>query len=752
MLSKDTSSTSGDRDAETVSDVSATGRATHDQENGEDYEHSKPPAEVINSTTLSIAPKQSDTHVGSSEYPQSTQTDQKTNRGNAPENGSNEPMAYSAVSSNVNRESVGDLMTFSVTPATIAQMTQTSACKEDSQCVSSKQSKSSPADEDNSVGDLIQFSINPSLLGNAHNSNIEFGPVNSQQLGGKHLSTPELKRAANQSTAKYFPHHETPMTDQRSISAPSFQRQSSFPFLSKQPAALQSDHRKRDVHALPQTSDFANQFPDYKSRESELLKPNWEYFSERENSSRSLSTSPEGWTVLNAAGDEEATFTTRRQPDKSLKNSDPDMEKLNNTPAITLLRRVTNYDSVSSPTLSSTTVTNSSTVSPVDNLTNSSRDVTSPTACLNPRGLAHYHSSQSRDPVYIDPDDLVFCQSPYSQHQVGATLDSASLSRNEPRDYGVNDTVKDNHYIELEFDEHSSRPFSSKESVEPFVSRQDKSSTRRSDSDENKDEFCSQPITDDPLYAIPEKVKVKLAKSRLTNSYRKDTSSSSGEGSSGALTATSTVTSSGDNPNSRRTSGAEYLSLLLQERQNARQSSLANATPPSRNLSEVSTKVTHADRSLESSTPNFQPSVHQTTSGKDHLQLMQKSNEYKGDQSRVNSGHPPVHTSSQPIGGDPMYAVPMKRKQRNDLAQQNTPSSDSSSVPIGQDPLYAVPAKAHRKVQNSKPSEPDRTEVHKSTGQAVQRITSKAIIMYDIILPNCSPFCAHKHFYLRCEA
>ena len=117
---------------------------------------------------------------------------------------------------------------------------------------------------------------------------------------------------------------------------------------------------------------------------------------------------------------------------------------------------------------------------------------------------------------------------------------------------------------------------------------------------DKNDEFSSPPITADPLYALPEKLKLKFASQGAANGPSSTTAESNATSTNTTTTSSSSITSTsstssnsitGQRPSKPVTTGAEYLNLLLQERQSARQQNTASLTTPTGDLLEASTKA-----------------------------------------------------------------------------------------------------------------------------------------------------------------
>ena len=728
-------------------------------------------------------------------------------------------------------EPVADLMMFSLTPSAIARIRSTPGFNNSPgqqvmhttpapQPDLSKVNEVAPSADD----DLIEFSINPNLIKNAHsNSKSPYDFSTTTNRTSRSLSNsplPPRARSPSMHSPELHTSRRSPelsryflKTDQQRASSPRgqekgeetknttnstaivepqcerktpvppLQRQTSFPFQNKQPAMLQS---KTDIHALPQSSDFANRFPALDKSENskgDQLKPNWEHFAESEKASSSefFSTSPERWTVLTATGEEEATFKPQRQfsedfvstmttstsesDDRTVSSKVTD-EEIKHTPAITSLKRVANYapekpkpvspvagrplPSVPSGDSTQASSTSQPTALP---LSDNERGLPpsllgSPMAHLSPNGttakfLAHPNlphtctsnalpSRTSRpnappsmkkstyDPMYADPDDLVFCK-PNSSEQL--TVHSSQYSQKHRQDI----TTKSNaqargsggggreDYVEVETVTYKGtekaadkQPGSTRDSSKDGeFSNSNKSSgdgrknaTGGSAADGNS-EFSSPPITADPLYALPEKLKIKFvsqgATSNASNTTTEnkatppvDTSLSSLASSTSSISSVSGAPGRGSKP---ATSGSEYLTLLLQERQSARQQTSANLTTPTGDLLEASTKVragSNIDLSpttvggdttiaIGSSTISTASLKTRHRSGKEYLaELLQRR--AKQQQSAVQS-----NSVGLAVGQTPKY----------------TTSSNSSSTSSGLNPRYTAASESRFSVSQS---------------------------------------------------
>ena len=645
-----------------------------------------------------------------------------------------------------------DLMMFSITPAAITKMTTSSPHSGMAmQPPATRQDLSKAAGESLS-SDLIEFSISPSLLGNAHNSQIQFGATDKQQSHQQELfqtyppkvkpkQSPEPHRASRSpepshgmqiNNSEVSPHQNRyeagneraadKNTSEYPQAVSQFQRQSSFPFQNKQPATPQRDGIKSEVQAIPQSSDFAGRFRGYNALEGDQLNPNWEHFgaeNTRDDSSKSLSVSPEAWTVLNTAGDEEATFKSSRQFAESYECKS---EEIKYTPAITSLKRV----SLQAPehVKSGNSIVNR----PLPSVPHSSVDngrgtlaLSLPTAELSTgsntvRFSTQHHStnrgigasqassrtdstSKKADLIYVDPDKLVFSKPADSQPQLSypanrPPYNTSYHSSGEVNIAGPSNASKNNkrkNYVDVESG-------GSKSDSAPLVTLHDQNvGTKANLMDPTDAErtcpnedvggtssasakpatYSSPPITADPLYAIPEKLKRKLltqeashpahtsANDTVSTGSTTDTAHSSSDD---IMKATDTSTSA------KSITGADYLSSLLQERQSARQQSSATATTPTGDLLEASSKArasSQVETSLTSSSESESISHYdklRPITGKEYLQeLLQKR---KQTQSSGMSGLCPVSTSAgQRIGDDPLYAVPEKPKIKSGVAQ-----------------------------------------------------------------------------------
>ena len=704
----------------------------------------KPPAptEVINPMTFSIMPasvphlahtpennRKTETTSSKPSDPMSLLQDEGDMSGssNYPANVRAQPSGVEMSSASDN-EPVADLMMFSLTPSAMARIRSTPVFCSPGQGQVMHTSPASQPDlskvnevTQSTNEDLIEFSINPNFVRNAHSSSKGPYDFSTTNRGSRSLSSsphpprakspgmhsPELhtSRRSPEPSSRYllttdqqqknspqdqeknqeiknatnFATIGEPQSAQKTPTPP-FQRQTSFPFQNKQPAVLES---KTDVHALPQSSDFANRFPTLDDGEDDsrgdLLKPDWKHFAENENASSSefFSTSPERWTVLSATGEEEATFKPERQfsedfvsttttsiseSDERTASSEATSEEIKHTPAITSLKRVANYapekpakpvSPVAGRPLPSVPYGDSATSQPTTlplsyNDRGLPTSLGSPMAHLSPNSstakfLAHPNhgsnaisSSTSRsaappnttkpasktkyDPEYADPDDLVFCKPNSSQQWSAHTgslygqkrQDVASKSNAQG---GRNGSDDHEYFVEVETVTYKSNAKSAEQpgSARESSKNEEFSGDIKSGSDGRKDgsggsaadrnsEFSSPPISADPLYALPEKLKIKFATQGATTSASSTTAEnrttpvetplSSVASASSISSVTAASSTGGQRPSKPAAStGAEYLTLLLQERQSARQQTSANLTTPTGDLLEASTKA-----------------------------------------------------------------------------------------------------------------------------------------------------------------
>ena len=730
----------------------------------------KLPSETIDPMTFSIIPSKIGqlAHAGNKDKCTPQAKDSKPAAGvsqfNPDNNLTSTPIASSQAASVSSSEPVNDLMTFSIMPTSIARMTNSSSHLVAATPPTTKHEL--PVVE-NPKDDLIKFSISPSLLGNAHNSRLEYLSGNNggrnrqedvsgpQPQAGKPNQTPELHQATkspqisrNMMTGEKMPAPIIDNTDQYASSntttgnaqaIPPIQRQTSFPFQNKLPAPVQGGGLNTDVHAVPQGSDFASRFRGYTTVEGDVLRPDWEHFAKdsgtkiKEDSSRLLSTSPEAWTVLNVAGDEEATFSTRRPHPKATQCHDPNTEDIKYTPAITSLKRVASsgqdqMHSMANRPLPSIPHSSSDTaVSARQSHTPSfaGRTVVSTTTGSSASGNASLHgysgnsvragssnkSSSHHDLNYVDPDDLVFSKPQHHSSLVQRLPNEATRSENEVGRKGKNNSIP---LVTL-----SQESTSTKEGTPPPV-RNGEGKIRDVSSASHKlkseADFSSPPITADPLYALPEKLKLKFAphttNGQSVSGVVSEDPTTTSEVSSTPLLATT----SGNSSSAKPITGADYLSLLLQERQTARQVTTDNSVTPAGILLDASTKVKsnsdHLQTSLTATTCNSLSDKPRPASGKEYLEeLLQKKQQSKSAQLSA------VRSPGQAIGADPLYAVPDKQhltRKAPETVKINvnttqpalaTQASSHSSVPIGGDPLYAVPDKSH-KGNNQKVNKP----------------------------------------------
>ena len=836
---------------------------------------SKPPTEAIDPMTLSIVPstKAPLAHIENEAGQVTSQSDHKTNQeggrwvadltNNAAQ--TRKPGVSHQIASTA--EPTDDLMMFSITPASITQMTPSPGGLQQFNHPPSSKPEQSGGTEGGSSDDLIEFSISPSLLANAHRTSMQYGSVadaksrshysmsgsihpNEQpmhthvasgftpalptepQLQEQIVSTSHSQSSKSRQSPKLNVARKSPELSNDMLKAgrrvahqekseishkkatPPLQRQTSFPFQSKQPAPLLKENMKTDVHAIPQSSDFASGYTNLESGDSsDVLKPNWEHFAESEEERRKkiLPETPETWTILNVVGEEEATFTTGRQFSDDFSTAtnensarsgvdDTTGEEVKFTPAITSLKRVASYHGqektksaipISSRPLPSLPYEVHSTVPALPlneggrvihssptiqraGINTDNRDispVTSPTAHLSPaRNIAkfsthHYPSSgdtpspqtglgahrlasasKPPDHLYADPGDLVFSKPSLHQQMYSSHSHPHSASRTTGNStLGVGGSTKNNqreNYVEI-----AGTVSRSDEELVPISTHQELHTSTEgskasagdggglkkavlgggSGTDEWKEggEFASPPITADPLYAIPEKVKLKLASQGMN--YSSDTKASdktySGESSTSALSSAGSVKATNTGTSSKPITGAEYLSTLLQQRQSVRQLTSASVLTPRGDLLEASTKV-RAGSSVDMSPTSIeytfigdcQTSTPRQITGKEYLkELLQKRQESKPTQHTTISGtSPQVTCASQATDANPLYAVPDKPKVKQHLAHTERNSngtnlginssnsvnskeqaSNRNSTPIGQDPLYAVPDKQH---------------------------------------------------------
>ena len=678
-------------------------------------------------------------------------------------NSDNSQVETSTMSATVSTsEPVDDLMKFSITPAAVTQMTNSSP----NNAVAMHPPTSKPDLSKTTVkslsDDLIEFSISPSLLGNAHNSEIQFGSTDKVQPHHYNMlsshpqsmkpkqspelrmatRSPELSRHMMMSNGHVSPHQRGYEASDHQTSengVPQLQRQTSFPFQNKQPAPLQRNSTKTEVQAVPQTSDFASQFGIHGSTTLESdLQPTWGHFAE-ERQSRSLSASPEAWTVLNAAGDEEATFKAKRQPKESFESKS---EEVTYTPAMTSLKRVVSYRSEQEKSEDQTVTTrplNSHTALPAVQRPDLDNDgsLNSLTAHLSTSSNTarfsthHRHSAngstqagpKSSDLVYIDPDELVFSKPSDAQQQQNypVHIPPHNVSRGAVDNTGNKDTSaggKRDNYIEVESGGNRLKPLQdhsigAKAQSERSVGSEmtgGKSSVTGGSSESNRTgkpaEYSSPPITADPLYALPERLKRKLLPQAATSNTSSDTIPTTGTTNT-TPSAGTTTTAPSSSPAAMKTSstsatpitGAGYLTMLLQERQSARQQSSAKATTPTGDLLEASTKADASSHVTNLPSPSesngSSRSISKPKGGKEYLQeLLQKRQE------------PRTVSTNQSLGEDPLYAVPDKLRYNRGPTQTEsngiTTVSDQShsiqasrlgSTATGKDPPYAVPHK-----------------------------------------------------------
>ena len=765
-------------------------------------------------------------------------------------------------------EPVADLMMFSLTPSAIAQIRSTPGFNSSpgqqgqvmhtttpaSQPDLSKINEATPSTND----DLIEFSINPNLIKNAHShsktpydfpsttnrtsrslSNSPLPPRarspsmpspelhtsrRSPELSRYFLKTDQQRAASPQSQEKSEETKNTtnstaivePQRAQKTP-APPFQRQTSFPFQNKQPAMLQS---KTDIHALPQSSDFANRFPALdKSENSKVdqLKPNWEHFAESEKASSSefFSTSPERWTVLTATGEEEATFKPQRQfsedfvstmttstseSDNRTVSSEVTDEEIKHTPAITSLKRVANYapekpkpvspvagrplPSVPNGDSSQATTTSQPTALP---LSDNERGLPpsslgSPMAHLSPNGttakfLAHPNlphtsnalpSRTSRpnappstkkstyDPVYADPDDLVFCK-PNSSEQLTAHSSqyghkhSQDVTTKSKAQVGKNGGDGHEYYVEVETVAYKSpekaadsQPGSTRDSAKDGQS----SNSSKSSGDGRKsatggsaaDEFSSPPITADPLYALPEKLKIKFASQGATTNVSSTTTESRATppvdtSLSSLASPTSSIGSSvsgapssvGGRSSKPATTGSEYLTLLLQERQSARQQTSANLTTPTGDLLEASTKV-RAGSNIDLSPTTVSGdttmiSIGNSTISTASLKTKHRSGkEYLAEllQRRAKQQQSGAQSSSVGLGAEqtPKYTMPSNSSSASSSSNPRYTAASSVGLGVGQTPKYTTSSNSSSTSSSSKPRYTTASESRFSASQS----------------------------------
>ena len=104
------------------------------------------------------------------------------------------------------------------------------------------------------------------------------------------------------------------------------------------------------------------------------------------------------------------------------------------------------------------------------------------------------------------------------------------------------------------------------------------SSNGENTTEKNSNEISSPPITADPLYVLPEKLKLKFASQGAANNPSSTTAESNATSTNTTAASLSSITSTsstsfdsitGQRPSKPVTTGAEYLNLLLQERQSA---------------------------------------------------------------------------------------------------------------------------------------------------------------------------------------
>ena len=851
----------------------------------------KPPAptEVINPMTFSIMPSSASHLAHTTENDRKSEAVSEVSDPIRDVSTNSNPADIQAQPTNVevlSAEPVADLMMFSLTPSAVARIRSTPAFPSQgqgqilqttpaSQPDLSKISEVAPSTDD----DLIEFSIYPNLVRNAHDSKSPYDFSTASQ-GSRSSSisplpprerspgmhppelrtsrrSPELSRylqntgqqgASSQDQGK---NQEVSSTNSAAIGEPQrtqkmptppFQRQTSFPFQNKQPAVLQS---KIDIHALPQSSDFANQFPALNENENtskgDLLKPDWEHFAESDEASEFFSTSPERWTVLTATGEEEATFKAERQfsedfvstttsnleSDERTASSEATNEEMKFTPAITSLKRVANYapetpKSVSPvagrplPSIpcedsshSHTTTSQPTALLLRDNERGLPTSLGSPMAHLSPNSttakfLAHPNHSQSSsnavsstisssnarpsatkapssstyDPLYIDPDELIFSKPTHFQSQT--TASSYGQKRHDitgKLNAQVRESSSDReNYIEVEtvtdkVTTSSEQPVSTKESSkdrEFFATNKTssdgrKSATGGSAADKNSD-FSSPPITADPLYALPEKLKLKFASQGAITHASKTTAESSTTPTESITTSSSSITSVssassssvGQRPSKPVTTGAEYLNLLLQERQSTRQQNSANLTTPTGDLLEASTKARAGSNidlspttvattiSIGGSTVSTASLKTRHRSGKEYLAelLQRKARQQSAQSSNVGlAGQTPRYTTSNSntsvSGGSNLRhtAANESRFSASQPAYTGKQSSSASSMRSTVQPSYrnpnpvgpgrntsgAVPSKQYMGAGNVQRTGRVTDTVHKTTSEVASQ-------------------------------
>ena len=754
-------------------------------------QHSTPPTEAIDPMTLSLIPCKNN-QLTQKDNSTSSQESHVTNHTTVGwmaqfDSGDTEPVAHASSHHSVlvsTSEPVNDLMMFSITPDSIAKMTKSSSHNGAAQSIQPPVSQPQALD-DSAGNDLIEFSISPSLLGNAHNSQIQFLAADNEAQLKKAMSgsnsqtvkpkqspelrvakhSPQLSRRMATTTAQLpSPAHQQPRGEETSTksstdseTAPQFQRQTSFPFQNKQPAPMPREEMKSEVHALPQSSDFASRFRGYTTLEGDVLKPHWEHFADssrerrNEDPGRYLSASPEAWTVLNAAGDEEGTFHTRKRSPEITTSHESNTGDAMITPAITSLKRVASagpsqgHSFLNRPLPSIPHSSSDTAVTAHHPSSAGGRRSESPFAVrsgvlrdqeVHPSTSTH-HRSHDRNVAsskakshhelnYVDPDDLLFFKPQTSVLQSDPTPSGGQTTiKHDQRQNGMGTGIGDSSSKSIPLvslsDQTTVGGTNTPHSVVAGGGRAVLSGNGGSPKSDKEAVFSSPPITADPLYALPEKLKHKFASQATSSTPAStgtliETTSTIGftNTTSSAPLSTSTASTS---TSLKPVTGAGYLSQLLQERQSARQQTSANAATPTGDLLEASTKAkaeSHIDKqqTAPSSSNHSQRERPKPATGKEYLEelLLKRQNSKKSAQSSV-STHQPRNPSSQPIGSDPLYAVPDKPHLRKESAlterqsdiraapvssKTTLPSNPSNStVHIGNVPQYAAPGKHH---------------------------------------------------------